>query len=216
MNLLVTGTDTHVGKTYVTCGLARWLLAQGYDIAVMKPICTGDDGDVQALTVAASSIEPVHLINPVWFRTPAAPYTASMIENRPIDLSSVRSAFRKLSQRHAHVLVEGAGGLLVPIQRDYDYRDLAQDLELAIVVVAANRLGALNHVRLTVEAACSRGLNCRLVVLNTLETAADVATTTNSSILQDLLETPVIGVEKGQSDFEALARALGFTDRDNR
>jgi dethiobiotin synthetase len=216
MNLLVTGTDTHVGKTYVSCGLARWLSAQGYDLAVMKPICTGDDGDVQALTVAASSTEPVHLINPVWFPTPAAPYTASMIENRPIDLSNIRSAFRELWQRHAHVLVEGAGGLLVPIQRDYDYRDLAQDLELAIVVVAANRLGALNHVRLTVEAVCRRGLNCRLVVLNTLEAAVDVATTTNPSILQDLLEIPVIGIEKGQSDFEALARTLGFTDRDNR
>src|SRR6202021_1445445 len=111
MNYFVTGTDTGVGKTFVTSGLVGFARSKGIDSIGMKPICTGDNDDVRQLLEACGFCEPEHLINPVWYRTPVAPYTASIIEDRLIDLAAIREAFGKLAEGHAGFLVEGAGGL---------------------------------------------------------------------------------------------------------
>lgn len=208
MNYLVTGTDTGAGKTFVTSGLVRFSRSRGVDTVGMKPVCTGENLDVQLLLEACDGCEPEFVINPVWYRTPVAPYTASLIEERQIDLDALRKAFAHLAQRHAHVLVEGAGGIAVPIRADYDYRELARDLELEVVVVAANRLGVLNHVRLTEEAIRAAGLRCRVIVLNTVEPDSDISQTTNQSVLESLIEVPVLSVEHGQTEFSSLANLL--------
>ena len=174
----------------------------------MKPVCTGDNLDVQQLLEACDGCEPEFVINPVWYRTPVAPYTASLIEERQIDLDALRKAFTHLAQRHAHVLVEGAGGIAVPIRADYDYRDLARDLQLEVVVVAANRLGVLNHVRLTEEAIRAAGLCCRVIILNTVEPDSDISQTTNQSVLESLIDIPILSVEYGQTEFSSLANLL--------
>jgi len=153
VNYLVTGTDTCVGKTFVTCGLVRFARSQGLDSIGMKPICTGDNDDVRQLLEACGFCEPEHLINPVWYRTPVAPYAASIIEDRSINVSGICEAFEKLATRHSSVLVEGAGGIAVPILADYDFRDLAREISLRVIVVAANCLGVLNHTRLTGDSA---------------------------------------------------------------
>jgi dethiobiotin synthetase len=207
MKALVTGTDTGVGKTYVTAGLTRAARAAGYDVVATKPFCTGPAADVAALHAANGGCEPEHAINPVWFQTPLAPFAAAMVENRHIDLGRVREALMELALRHAHVLVEGAGGLTVPLLRDYDFRDLAEDLGLEVVLIAANRLGILNHVRLTLEALDHRRLRCRAVVLNAVNVAdpeADLAERTNPGILEQLIDVPLFRVAYGQDDFSAL------------
>jgi dethiobiotin synthetase len=208
VNYLVTGTDTGVGKTYVTSGVLRFSRATGIDCVGMKPICTGDNDDVRQLLEASSSCEPEHLINPVWYRTPVAPYTASIIEDRLIDVEAIRNAFRELAMRHSHVLVEGAGGIAVPILAHYDFRDLARDLGLSVIIVAANRLGVLNHTRLTIEAVSAAGLGCSLIVLNFVHRESDVSQTTNLSILENLLTIPVLAVEYRQATFGELAKRL--------
>lgn len=207
MKALITGTDTGVGKTYVTAGLTRTARAAGHDVVAAKPFCTGSTADVAALQAANGACEPEHLINPVWFPTPLAPFAAAMVENRHIDPGRVREALMELSSRHAHVLVEGAGGLTVPILRDYDFRDLAEDLALDVILIAPNRLGVLNHVRLSVEALSHRHLRCRAVVLNAAnaggpETA--LAESTNPGILEQLIDVPLLQVSYGQDDFTAL------------
>ena len=174
----------------------------------MKPICTGDNNDVHQLLEACGTCEPEHLINPVWYRTPVAPYTASIIENRLIDLDSIRDAFNLLAKRHGRVLVEGAGGIAVPIFAHYDFRDLARDLHLNVVIVAANRLGVLNHTRLTVEAVRAAGLRCSLIALNSVHAESDISQSTNLSVLENLVDVPVLTVEHNQLDFEDLARRL--------
>jgi dethiobiotin synthetase len=210
VNYLVTGTDTGVGKTFVTTGLVRFARSLGIDWIGMKPICTGDNRDVLEIAAACSSAaEPKHLLNPIWYRTPVAPYTAAIIENRVIDLFAIRSAFETLSKRHTAILVEGAGGICVPIQVDYDFRNLAQDLGLEIIVVAANRLGVLNHARLTMEAIRSAGLICRVVLLNSAAGESDISQSTNLSVLEDLLDTPVIAVERDQKEFGQIIQRLG-------
>jgi dethiobiotin synthetase len=207
MKALVTGTDTGVGKTYVTAGLTRTARAAGHDVIAAKPFCTGPAADVAALHAANGMCEPEHAINPVWFQTPLAPFAAAMVENRHIDLRGVREALMELASRHAHLLVEGAGGLTVPILRGYDFRDLAEDLGLDVILVAANRLGVLNPVRLTLEALNHRRLRCRAVVLNAVNAVAseaDLAERTNPGVLEQLIDVPLFQVAYGQHDFTAL------------
>jgi dethiobiotin synthetase len=208
MNYLVTGTDTGVGKTYVTSGLVRSARSGGLDCVGMKPICTGDNGDVRQLLDACGFSEPEYLINPIWYRTPVAPYAASIIEDRLIDIGAIREAFDKLAARHSSVLVEGVGGIAVPIRADYDFRDLAWEIGLHVIVVAANRLGVLNHTRLTVEAIRSAGLQCSLIALNSVQSEPDISQTTNLSLLENLVDVPIATVEHNQREFVDLVGRL--------
>jgi dethiobiotin synthetase len=208
VNYLVTGTDTGVGKTFVTSGLIRFSRSKGINSIGMKPICTGDNNDVRQLLEACGSCEPEYLINPVWYRTPLAPYTASIIEDRLIDLEAIRGAFGQLTSRYSSVLVEGAGGVAVPILAHYDFRDLARELRLEVIIVAANRLGILNHTRLTLEAVRAAGLKCTLIVLNSVPLESDLSQPTNCSVLEHLVDPPILTIEYRQSEFEDLARIL--------
>jgi dethiobiotin synthetase len=210
VNYLVTGTDTGVGKTYVTARLIRTLRAHRLDCVGMKPWCSGSRSDVVELRQASDFVEPEHLVNPTYFQVPAAPYTAAMIEDRPINLEQAARAYRSLSSRHDIVLVEGAGGLLVPILQDYDFCDLAQDWQLTVIVVAANRLGCLNHCRLTIEALQNRGLSCCGLLLNNLDKGDTPAQLTNQSVLELVLNRPICPINFEESDFTDVAKQLGF------
>ncbi|MBV8813562.1 MAG: dethiobiotin synthase [Verrucomicrobia bacterium] len=208
MNYLVTGTDTGVGKTFCCCGLIRAATKAGLKCIGMKPLCTGDTEDVHLIAEAAGNRVPLHLINQVWLRPPLAPYAAAMLEQRPIDLLAIKEAYQELSSRHEFVLVEGAGGLLVPILQNYNFRDLAADLNLKIVLVAGNRLGAINHTLLTAEAVKQAGLQLALVILNELGPAPNLAGQTNPSILEELLTAPLYTSPFGNSDFGAALKML--------
>lgn len=200
MNCFLTGTDTGVGKTYVGALLIRALRRAGFDTVGLKPICCGDRSDAEALHAAADGELSIDDVNPVWFRFPGAPYTASIVENRLPDLDQVRERFARIRSERRSLIVEGVGGWLVPICRDYFVADLAAELGLPVVVVAANRLGALNHTLLTVQAIKARGLACGGVILNNVAADPGPATSTNRSVLENLLEVPVLyEIETGQT-----------------
>jgi len=150
-SFFLTGTDTGVGKTYLTAQIVRSRRADGIDCVGMKPICCGDRHDAEILHAAADQIPSLNVVNPIWLRTPAAPYVASMVDSQPIDLSLLYKAYQRLRDSHEQVIVEGVGGWRVPITRDFAVNDLAAELKLPVVVVVSNRLGALNHCLLTVE-----------------------------------------------------------------
>lgn len=192
MNLFLTGTDTDVGKTFVSNLLVRALRKAGLDTVAMKPICCGGREDAEILREAAAGSIALNDVNPVWLRTPAAPYTAAMIENRIVDLDLIRETFARLRTNHRSLIVEGVGGWLVPIRRDYFVADLATEFGLPVAVVVRNRLGALNHTLLTVRAIQSCGLQCAGIILNHIDSAAGIASTTNRSILEEALEVPVL------------------------
>lgn len=203
MNYFITGTDTGVGKTYITAMLIRSLRKAGMDSVGMKPICCGDRADAELLHEASGPGVTVNDINPIWFRTPAAPYTASIVENRMIDLDAVRESFATLRRKHRSVLVEGVGGWLAPIRKDYFVSDLAADFGLPVLLVVRNRLGALNHALLTLQSIHSRGLKCDGIILNNMDETDDVAATTNRSLLEELAGVPVMfETEKGQTVIE--------------
>jgi len=164
--IFVTGTDTDVGKTYVSCGLAAALKRRGVDVGVMKPVATGRSDDAQQLIKASGSKDPLDLVNPVHFKAPLSPHLAAKREGARVDLGSIDRAFATLNSRHEVVIVEGAGGLLVPIRDGFTMVDLARRLGLPLLIVARDALGTINHTTLTVEAARSRGLKVLGVVVN--------------------------------------------------
>lgn len=195
MNLFLTGTDTNVGKTYIATRLVKALRNAGRPCIGFKPICCGPRDDAEALCAASGGAVSLNDVNPVWLRPPVAPYAASMIESRMIDLALIHETFARLRSGHESMIVEGVGGWRVPITRDYFVSDLAADFGLPVVVVAANRLGALNHTLLTVESIQARGLECAGIILNQtfqLANGADIATSTNAVVLEEVLKVPVL------------------------
>ena len=166
----VTGTDTGVGKTVVTCALARALRTRGANVGVMKPIETGVGGDgpldALALREAAGCDDPLDTICPQQFALPAAPSVAAEAEGRQVDLAAVRSAFARLAARRSPLLVEAAGGLLAPAAAGVTMADLARELGLPLLLVTRSALGTINHTRLAIEAVRARGLPLAGVVIS--------------------------------------------------
>lgn len=198
--LFVTGTDTGVGKTLVTCLVAAGLRASGHRVAVMKPIETGcavgESGrlraaDAELLRFFAGATDPMDLVCPIRFAEPLAPAVAAARERTEIDVGRIAAAFEQLTARADVVLVEGAGGLLVPIATDCAMADLARRLRLPLLVVVGSKLGALNHALLTMECARARQVAVAGYVVNFPFGAPDLAGETNVETLASLIGPPL-------------------------
>jgi dethiobiotin synthetase len=216
--LFITGTDTGVGKTRVGCELAKGLRARGIDVGVMKPIETGvgTDGplDALALRAAAGARDSLVEICPEPFELPAAPLVAARQCGREVDLQRIDRAYRSLSAKRDCMLVEGAGGLLVPVTREASMADLARQFGLPLLIVARGALGTLNHTLLTLEVAVARGLSVRGVVISHAQLARDAGEHWNQRELVRVLGGALLGelpplaereiAPEGWFDFERL------------
>lgn len=195
LRLGVTGTDTGVGKTVVATALIARLRHAGYRVAAMKPIETGvsegdRSSDAARLLVAAGAGDPLTAVSPVRFAEPVAPLVAAERAGQPIAIERLDAAVERLATGRDAIVVEGAGGLLVPITDGIGFDTLFHRWHLDLIVVAANRLGAVNHTLLTIRAADAAGLRVRAIVLNeTHEATTDVAEQTNLAVLRRLLPT---------------------------
>jgi len=195
--LFVTGTDTGVGKTVVSCALVRDLLRRGVDVGAMKPIETGvgDDGplDALALQAAAGGVDSLDDVCPQRFSLPAAPSVAAIAEGRRVELWAIRRAYERLSARHECVIAEGAGGLLVPATEEHSMADLARELGLPLLIVARAALGTINHTLLTLEAAVARGLSVAGVVISHAGGPLSPADRVNLGALRRALGKSLVG-----------------------
>lgn len=211
--VFITGTDTGVGKTVIAGGLAASLVSIGVDVGVMKPVATGGEQcdstsmdadesrrrlvseDAVFLKHAAQVKDSLELINPICLHEPLAPSVASELEGLPIDLERVDIAFNQLRRKHEFMIVEGVGGLAVPIQDDALVAHLAARFELPLIIVARPTLGTINHTLLTVEFARSFNLEIHGIVLNGLrQHMAGLAENTNSDEISRLTNLPILGV----------------------
>ena len=195
----VTGTDTGVGKTVVGCALAAAYVSRGARVGVMKPVETGvtaDDTtrDGVRLVRAAASRDDLSLVTPYMFPDPVSPLAAARRAKTEIDIGRLDGAYRAIGRNRDVVIVEGAGGLLVPLTREHAFDSLFSRWQLGVVLVALNRLGVLNHVRLTMAAARAAGLAVHAVVLNdAADTTGDASASSNDTLLRELLpETRVL------------------------
>jgi dethiobiotin synthetase len=198
IRLGITGTDTGVGKTVVAAAVVALLRRRGIGVAAMKPVETGrapEDpaSDAALLRSAAGDRDPMELVRPILLPEPLAPWVAAERAGTAVDLAHLDSAFAALAHDREAVVVEGAGGLLVPLTRDVAFDGLFRRWGLDVVIVAGNRLGVLNHALLTLQAAKSAGLHVRGIVLNTLSAdATGAAEDTNLRALADLASVPVL------------------------
>jgi dethiobiotin synthetase len=199
--LFITGTDTGVGKTFIACGLAALLRESGYRVGVMKPAETGcveKDGklfpeDAVKLKKASGCDVPLEKICPFQLREPLAPSIAAEREGVRIDIDRLMEIYHEISSASDITLVEGAGGLMVPLLPSYTYADFARVLKLQMLVVAANRLGAINHLLLTLEHASCKGLRVLGYVLNEVQSEPSPAADTNRAALSTLTSVPCLG-----------------------
>jgi dethiobiotin synthetase len=193
----VTGTDTGVGKTLVGRALVRALRSRGVNVGVMKPIETGvgDAGPLDAIALrdAAGASDPLEDVCPQRFALPAAPAVAAEAEGRRVDVGAVERAFDRIAGRHEFVVVEGAGGLLVPVGEGLAMSDLAARMSLPLLVVARAALGTINHTLLTLEAAAARDLDVLGVVISHADGALAAADRANLGALREALGARVIG-----------------------
>lgn len=181
--IFVTGTDTGVGKTVVTGLLLAHLRARAASVAALKPFCSGGRGDAFLLAELQESL-PIDTINPYCYAAPLAPMVAARQENKRVSLREVKSWIRRASRGFEIVLVEGAGGLLVPLCEDGSVLDLMRALRGEALVVAANRLGTINHTLLTLRVLKAAGVNRAKVAL--VETGKpDDSAQTNAEMLRE-------------------------------
>lgn len=191
MSFFVTGTDTGAGKTHTTQLILAGMREAGIDAVGYKPVACGDRDDARILAEVSGGLS-IEEINPVFLKSPVAPYVAGLLENRTIDPADLVAGYRRLAAAHQTVVVEGAGGWEVPITAQYRISDLAVELGLPVVLVAANRLGALNHILLTIGAIQARGLTCAGIFLNQLDDELDTAMITNKGLVEELTGVPLL------------------------
>lgn len=207
--VFISGTDTGVGKTVVTSALARGLRKASIDVGVMKPVETGvpDTGPADALALirAADVQDDLDLVCPLQFEMPAAPLAAARNEGREVAIEQIVGAYHELQRRHPFMLVEGAGGLLVPIDEKTTMADLAERLELPVLLVARASLGTINHTMLTLEACASRGLDVVGVVLSHSSGKISKAEERNVELLRESLAEQLIGEVHPQAEPEQTA-----------
>ena len=199
--VFITGTDTGVGKTVIAAGLALVLRERGMRVGVMKPVASGCTGEGKRLVsvdaaylMEAAENEHPYLTNPLRFRNPLAPSVASVIEKKEVPIERILKAYRELQTYYDFVIVEGIGGLLVPLTKEYFVSNLIHEFGLPIVIVARGGLGTINHTLLTVDAAAIRGFEIRGIIFNRMPRVNfSIAEITNPKVIHDITGIPILG-----------------------
>ena len=207
--VFVTATDTGAGKTAVTAGIAALLRRRGVDVGVFKPVSSGGTADARLLARAAGVTDALELVNPVRLDAPLSPNVAAELEGRQVPLEPIDDAYSRLTGLHDIVLVEGVGGLLVPIRDDFLVADLARRLDLPLLVVARAALGTINHTMLTLEAAETRNLEVTGVVYNTTGPGDPRAARTNPDVICRLSGVRSLGIVPNDPGVDVDAGNLG-------
>lgn len=208
MQLFVTGTDTDVGKTVVTAGLAAVMQSLGYKSGVYKPFQSG--AEVKNGFLISPDLSYVKKLDfyietlcTYLLKAPTAPYIAAELDNVNINLSAVAREYQSLKQTCDVVLVEGAGGLLVPVTKDALMIDAAKMLDLPLLIVARPNLGTINHTLLTINQAKIAGLDIAGVVINRYpQDTDDIAIKTAPRLIEEYTDVSILGIIPDIADFD--------------
>jgi len=202
LNIFVTGTDTDIGKTFITSGLAATMQSLGYSTCVYKPVQSGTiekDGCRQSPDLAfVKNVDPyVNTYSSYLLKEPAAPAIAAELENIVIDRNVIKKDFQNLAQKHDCTIVEGAGGLMVPIAPKFLILDMIKMLDLPIVIVVRPDLGTVNHTLLTINQAISSGINVRGVIINNFpERTKNISIKAAPRLIEEYSDAKILGIVK--------------------
>lgn len=193
--LFITGTGTEIGKTVIAGCLAATLKHSGINVGVMKPICSGDNLDAHYLKHAAQVNDPLALINPIYLKHPLAPSVSARIQGKEIDIGEIDKAVNTLSKEYECLIVEGVGGIAVPIKDNYLVAHLIHHLQMPVLIIADAGLGTINHTMLTVSFAQEFNLKIVGIILNTVHPEeGGLVEQTNPHEIEKLTQVPVFGV----------------------
>jgi dethiobiotin synthetase len=174
--LFITATDTDIGKTYVCAGLAHSLKKLDIDVGIMKPFACGvkqktgfSSNDLTMLSNASMVNDAEELLNPFFFPIPASPYTAAKNLGVKIDIDYLMKCFRKLDKIHDVMLVEGIGGIMTPILKDYAIIDLIKDLDANTIIVTSSKIGTINHTILTCNMCKNMKISVKGLIINNFD-----------------------------------------------
>ncbi|UFS70052.1 dethiobiotin synthase [Geomonas sp. RF6] len=217
--IFITGTDTGIGKSIVSATLARLLHLSGISVGVMKPVTSGCEERAGALVSLDAGLlcwgAGIPLTSdsaPYLAKAPLAPSVAATLDGITIEPAVIAAAYERLSAQYDFVIVEGAGGLMVPINRSFLMSDLARMLQLPLLVVARPNLGTVNHTLLTTYSASQLGLDVAGVVINRFPAAPDQAEQTAAPLIAELSTAPLLGVfpaVAGGDDREVVEQLAG-------
>ena len=175
-SLFITGTDTDVGKTYIAAGLAVAFRKMGIDVGVMKPFAAGraekkgyKSEDIVILSRAAKACDPEKLVNPQFFKIPASPYTAwKTLKTKP-KISTILSSFKKLTKLHDMILVEGMGGIMTPILKNYYITNLIKEMKIPTVIITRSKIGTVNHTIMTCKMCEKYKIPVKGIIINNFD-----------------------------------------------
>ena len=175
-SLFIAGTDTDVGKTYIAAGLAVAFRKMGIDVGVMKPFAAGraekkgyKSEDIVILSRAAKACDPEKLVNPQFFKIPASPYTAwKTLKTKP-KISIILSSFKKLTKLHDMILVEGMGGIMTPILKNYYITNLIKEMKIPAVIVTRSKIGTVNHTIMTCKMCEKYKIPVKGIIINNFD-----------------------------------------------
>ena len=206
--IFVTATDTEVGKTVIAASMAAVFRERGRDVGVMKPVASGCrcvngnlvSDDSMCLVSASGSTDPMSMISPFSYEPPVAPTVAAKQAGRSIDLEIIADTYSERSERHEVMVVEGIGGLMVPLDDTKSVLDMVKSMGLPVLIVARPALGTINHTLLTVFAAESTGIEVAAVVLNRFPANTDdMVLLNNPKEIADRVSTPVYTFPESQN-----------------
>lgn len=217
--IFITGTDTGVGKTVVAATLARLLRVRGLNVGVMKPVTSGcrEEGghlisDDAQLLCQAAGVAYSDDVAPYLLREPVAPAEAAKQDGVRIDFGRIRAAYDRLAADHDFMIVEGAGGLMVPLAGGLLVADLVRQLDLPLLVVARPNLGTINHTVLTCFAAGQMELKVAGVIINNYPSAPDLAERSAVHHIGSLCGAPVLGNWPHRDDVDEIDVVDGLAD----
>jgi len=197
----VTGTDTGVGKTAITAGIAGCLRKLGVNVGVMKPIATGypqkigyKSTDVTILAEAAGIKDPEDLINPVFLPIPTSPYDASKLLSVPIDMPLILTKFKKLLSLHDVILIEGIGGIMTPITKNFFVADMIKAMAIETIIVTRATLGTLNHTVMACKICKDYDIKIKGLVINNFDEKGTPAEKNAPATLYELTGINIIGI----------------------
>ena len=216
----ITGTDTGVGKTSITAGLAGSMRKIGIDVGVMKPIATGypnksgfKSSDVAKLVEATHIKDPENLINPVFLPLSTSPYDATKLLEQSIDMPLIFEQFKKLVSLHEILLVEGIGGIMTPITKNFFVADMIKEMRIDVIIVTRATIGTLNHTMMTCRMCNDYGIKIRGLVINNFDEKGTPVEKNAPSTLYELTNIPILGTIPFIKDLNNTEKLIEYVEK---
>jgi len=205
--LFITATDTGIGKTFIAAGLGYVAQVKGLSVGMSKPISCGGIEDAEFYKNKLKLKDSIDVINPVKFKLPLSPYAALKMEKKKIDIAKIKRSIKYLIRQHDIVLIEGLGGAMAPVKKNYYVADMIRDLKMPCIVIARAGIGTINHTLMTIDELKKRKIRIAGIIMNGFG-GGEISQGSNAQVIEELSGIKVVGMIKAKSSFEKLVKQI--------